>query len=257
MDKRFKPIGGMFQGVRGSTSTGGAQKYADKLVKLNKLGIVDDSCLSEDIRAAGSLSEDLQNEAAERRDADASLGERLGELENAHHEAVDDLEAKTSELKDGLDALDARESGDKAEIDSSVHDLSLRTSSVENEVSECKNDISDAENEITRLNSSVLDVSSRTTSLSRQVESSSGEILRLQGQLSDIATLLNTISEQMLSWASNLVTLSTDLASLKNDFENFKNTSEQKFDTVDEEISTLETKVDAIYDRIVDTDQEQ
>lgn len=257
MDKRFKPIGGMFQGVRGSTSVGGSAKYAGKLLKLDANGKVDDSVLSESVRQASSVAEDLEEEKRVRAAADTALSERQEGYETASAARLSELTTLLAAVQDAVDALAGKEAGDIAGVNADVSALQNRATALENASTTQAGQISTLQAASTALDNALTALRSRVAAIELSVngdDAHSGliqDVSSLSRQITDLNTVYSTLTAQMTEWVNAMMTLRAELTSVETDLSSYKESTDVRLQGVDSAISSLNDKVDEIYDRLV------
>lgn len=257
MDKRFKPIGGMFQGVRGSTSVGGSAKYAGKLLKLDANGKVDDSVLSESVRQASSVAEDLEEEKRVRAAADTALSERQEGYETASAARLSELATLLAAVQNAVDALAGKEAGDIAGVNADVSALQNRATSLENASSTQAGQISTLQAASTALDNALTALRSRVAALELSVngDASHSGLIQAVAELNAVYNTLNaavtTLNGQMTEWVNAMTTLRAELTSVETDLSSYKESTDIRLQGIDSSISSLNDKVDEIYERLV------
>lgn len=259
MDKRFKPIGGMFQGVRGSTSVGGSAKYAGKLLKLDANGKVDDSVLSESVRQASSVAEDLEEEKRVRAAADTALSERQEGYETASAARLSELATLLAAVQNAVDALAGKEAGDIAGANADISALQNRATALENASTTQAGQISTLQAASTALDNALTALRSRVAALELSVngDASHSGLIQAVADLNAVYNTLNaavtTLNGQMTEWVNAMTTLRAELTGVETDLSSYKESTDIRLQGIDSAISSLNDKVDEIYDRLVNS----
>lgn len=249
-DQRFKPIGGMFQGVRGSTATGGEGKFAGKLVMLNGDGLVDESCFPEDVRQAATVAEDLAEETRQRREEDdvirSQYDSRLSGVDTALGRIGSDV-ASIREDVSGLEADLGRTAQELSEVATNFAEFSEKT---EGDISALEERVSSAE---ATLNTAMHDISDLALGLQNadeDLENHAREIDELKSNSGVVATQLANLLEQLTSYANSIAAVTTGFEAIKAQFDELRDSTDSRFETVGQQINDLNVKVDAIYKQI-------
>jgi len=256
MDKRYKPIGGMFQGVRGSTVKGGGGN-ASKLLKLDANGYIDISCLTDDLDAVVSGFRELKN---------------LVDAINVTYASTSDLGSLANELR----AKDSTLSANKADK-TTVTTLTTRVATCEtlSEAAKAASDVATANVAAMQLQVDTLaSLSSVVDELYASVNDSEYNGIRtaqeqgdadLQRQLDSLAASTRTsitavessvglLSESIGSLGTTITTLNTSVATLSNNLSALqvvvsgesaddRNSLVYRTNTLETKISTLETEI--------------
>ena len=232
---RFKPIGGMFQGVRGSTAVSSGENDAKKLVMLDENGEIDDSCLNPGLREAGSLRTDLDNEVFDRRqgdnellhgleDLDQKIDERTVSLGNLIATLSGTVDANKREADDGLSAANSRIDDNSGDISSQGDAISSMTG----DIAAIRADLEDQAREISNLRNEVSEETSR-------VDGAEREILTMSESLERNNRLLESVSASLASVGNTLLDITTRLV-----------TDEQAIKTVQEYVVTKMNAIQAV-----------
>jgi len=256
-DARFKPIGGMFQGVRGSTDVGGAKKYAGKLVKLNSEGIVDETCLPPDVARAADLSHRLDVEIEERTEGDLALSGRITDLGRVVDSNYDGLSASIGDTAARLQALDEREAGDIASVTGEIDGVKTRMDAAERGIQDNAHSISDINNAISDLVDAETSLRARIAALETSVNGDDTH-KGLVEKVSDLNLAYNrldaavtTLNGELASWATNLSNLLQEVQNMKQDMDAYKDSTDTHLGEIDDEISSINAKIEEIYNRLV------
>ena len=250
MDNRFKPIGGMFQGVRGSTDIGGSPKSAAKLVKLNQDGVVDNSCLPGGVRKAASVAEDLEKETADRIEGDLDLGTRLDSHESTSYGKFTDIYGKISDLSIGLSRLDERQASDTSRIDGEITSLKESVSSIKTASDRYAESISGLESDMETAKSDILSSSMDIQSLNSRVDADDDIISKIQMDMVSMSADTRQLASEVASWSNSLITLSNKVNAIETNFDAFRSDTLDRFESMQSEIDELRVMVKQIYDRL-------
>lgn len=259
MDKRFKPIGGMFQGVRGSTTKGGSAKYAGKLLKLDADGKVDDSVLSDSVRQASSVAEDLEEEKRVRAAADTALSERQESYETASAARLSELATLLAAVQDAIDVLAGKEDGDIAGVNADIGAIQHRTTALENASTTQAGQISTLQAASTALDNALTALRSRVAALELSVngDASHSGLIQAVAELNAVYNTLNaavtTLNGQMTEWVNAMTTLRAELTGVETDLSSYKESTDIRLQGIDSSMASLSAKVDEIYDRLVNS----
>lgn len=258
MDKRFKPIGGMFQGVRGSTSVGGSVKYAGKLLKLDKNGKIDDSCLSESVQEASHVAEELEEEKRVRAEADTSISERQEQYETSTDGRISALDSAIAAVEDSVSNLDNKEADDVSGIQADISVLENRTTAVEQASQTHAGQIAVLQTAVSGIDGAVTAIGGRVSALERSVNGdgtpNSGllaDVSKLNSSFSELNASIMTLSANLDTWVNALTVLQSDITDVKSDLSSYKSSTNTRLQEIDSAISSLDSKVDEIYDRLV------
>ena len=208
-DKRYKPIGGMFQGVRGSTTTSSGSSDKGMLVKLNDEGKVDPSCLVD----PESMTEGLR-----------LLSERLNEIALR----VSSFQTKVNNLNSSISTV--------------RQDFSAADTSLNNKISTEKTERQNADSQI---NAKIGSDTAENTILYRisRLEStvSAIDLTRFQEVVQQLANTVQTVSGNYAAIVAKIGNEQTEgtilyrLSVLEDDIE-----------TLDRAINDLEERVEAL-----------
>lgn len=260
MSDHYKPIGGMFPGVRGSTKTGGTDEFANKLVMLNDEGLLDSSMFPDDVKKAGSVVEDLEEEVSSRIQGDEELAAAV--------------EAEATSRRNGDVNLDARISGVERSANAAISNLDSRlsetsqtaltaagTANVANgKADDLRADVGDKgqlwvdETIVEALNSVHAGVVSVNTYISMQLRD---ELDRVEGDVADLKSGSSGQSERIASIESSvrelnsaIMMVQTSITSLSQQVSDLRNNTSQQFNMIAAQISDLDRRVTNLEEQV-------
>jgi len=250
MDNRFKPIGGMFQGVRGSTVEGGSAKHASKLVKLNGSGLVDVSCLPEGVKEASKLAADLEAEISARKEGDIDLSLRQETYESAVAAKFDQVDAGLLDNAHDIGCLSEKQSDDMSSVNGRFDSVESRVSNVEDQSDRNSDDISALGNRVSGDETRVQSLEGSVASLDGRMDTAESEISQLRRVSDSIASDISTVMTQVSTWVNGLNDLTRDMAGVKSELAAFEESTRGQFDTVTMAINDLNQRISDLYKRL-------
>jgi chromosome segregation ATPase len=245
----------MFPGVRGSTKTGGTDESANKLVILNDEGLLDSSMFPDDIKEAGSVVEDLEEEvrnriqgdedlasaveaeATSRRNSDVNLDARISGVERSANARITELEKavgpnqswnvdglveNVKNLQVGLGDTNSRVNGAFGEIqrlDGAVTGLDSRVGGNTADIGSLEDRVSDTEEDIAEIKSGA-----------------SGQ----EGQIDNLISQIRTISMDISNLQSSINGIGNQISSLRSDMEYQVGLLNNKISALDRRVTALE-----------------
>lgn len=222
MSDHYKPIGGMFPGVRGSTKTGGTGESANKLVMLNGAGLLDDSMFSDSIKNAERLEGDLEderrsrtyedakllsyisNEASSRQNSDINLAGEISRVER-------DASTRMDSIEESIETLSSTVGDEESGLVKDVASLNTAMSETESEIGSIKANIGDDSSGIVKR---IDDLESATSSVAFRVDSAERDIDQLEDDLSSASSSLTAVQNQLLTMSQLITNLGNDITTL-------------------------------------------
>lgn len=263
MSEHYKPIGGMFPGVRGSTKTGGTDESANKLVILNDEGLLDSSMFPDDIKEAGSVVEDLEEEVRNRIQGDEDLASAVEAEATSRRNGDVNLDAKISSVERSANAAISNLDSRLSET-SQMALTAAGTANVANgKADELRADVGDKgqlwidETIVEALNSVHGGVVSVNTYISMQLRD---ELDRIEGDVADLksgssgqSSQIDAIQSQLSIVNSNVSGLQASLAGIQQQLSRLSDAVEQQrnlVDSINTTVRTLNTKVSDLDRRV-------
>ena len=269
MSDHYKPIGGMFPGVRGSTKIGGTDESANKLVILNDEGLLDSSMFPDDIKEAGSVVEDLEEEvrnriqgdeelasaveaeATSRRNGDVNLDARISSVERAANARIDTVDGKVDELSATVGGSDSGIIKDIADIKSDVSSVESEVSSLETtvgdqngglvkEVAGLSVDLSSVESRITDAEAAIDEIESGSSGQSERIAALQSQILVLNSTVGTLQTVIGDLTEQIRTLGNSV----SQQGSLVNSLNTQVHTLSTSVSDLDRRVTALEEIVE-------------
>jgi len=258
MDGHFKPIGGMFQGVRGSTAVSSGPADAKKLVMLDGNGKIDFSCLDDDLRDAKGVSERLDEEIQERREADLELKNGLSSLSDT----VDEDRRQSSErddiLQNQIDSNHESETSSIAALAESLSDTNASLSEARSDISSLGTGLESATEAIGSLNdgmssirSDIVGIKSDIDGMETTLSQVSSDLDRNNLLLDDVKTTLARTSVSLLDLTTRLVTDEQAIKTLQEYVVVKFNSAETRLDIVEQDIQTIKDVLKDLIDKAV------
>jgi chromosome segregation ATPase len=255
-DSRFKPIGGMFQGVRGSTSVGGNKIYKGQLVKLDARGLIDSSCLDAEFtdiaeKLAGLIEEVNTIKIADIQD----LNSRMSDVENSIQQETDNRNNAIAEL--GAELRAKNESQDVI-----ITESKARIDTLESEALRFQENISQNARDIESLKSLTLGHTSEINSLSSKlttvvdtyIPGISTNVDTLSNNLQLLSAETTRLSSDLTLYHDDLNKYITQLTELKSNYDTTTSNNNATFETINQRLTALEARVNDILDRLVKCD---
>lgn len=251
MDNRFKPIGGMFQGVRGSVAKSTGADDAKKLLILNDDGKVDLSALYDNIKNAGELSNRLNDEIDARTLQDNIHTTEIESIKDRMSNALTSIDGNFNVLSTKIDSNQESAEEKFLNIDAVLDNVGSSITSINTEISSIKSDLSSATSSISELSDRLTNTNIEVETLKGNIDSTNNnvedlteKVEKLQNDVNNQATSLATVSGELAGIVNRLVTLENNISVLESD-------SNSKFSSITSSIGSLQSKVEEIYDRIV------
>lgn len=258
MSEHYKPIGGMFPGVRGSTKTGGTDESANKLVILNDEGLLDSSMFPDDIKEAGSVVENLEEEvrnrvqgdeelasaveaeATSRRNGDVDLDARISSVERAANARIDTVDGR-------VDELSATVGGSDSGIIKDIADIKSDISSVESEVSSIETTVGDQNSGLVKAAD---DLSRGLAAIDDRVTAAESDIADLKSGSSGQSEQIASIESSVRELNSAIMMVQTSITSLSQQVSDLRNNTSQQFNMIAAQISDLDRRVTNLEEQI-------
>ena len=233
----------MFQGVRGSVMKANGPVDAKKLVMLNEAGVIDDSCLTEDLRSAGTLRHDLDEEIQIRGENDLRLDAAIEKLDKKVDQNKTNVDEEIAQLRN-------RAVEDEQEYRNGISANSESISGINGEISSINGQISTISGQISTISSNLSSVSSDLTNtkvdlqnLTSTVSSTAAEVQELSDTVTDNNRLLDKVTTQLAETSTTLLDLTTRLV-----------TDEQAIKTLQEyvvaRVNGLQAQISSLDERI-------
>lgn len=261
MSEHYKPIGGMFPGVRGSTKVGGTEESASKLVILNDEGLLDSSMFPDDVKEAGSVVGELEQEvrnrvqgdeklasaveaeATSRRNGDVNLDARISSVDRSASTAISDLDARLSETSQTASAAAGTANMANSKADE------LRT-----DVGD-KSQLWVDETIVEALNSVHGGVASVNTYIAMQLRD---ELDRIEGDVADLKSGSSGQTSQIAAIRSQLSTVNSNVSELQASLFSIQQQLNRLSDAVEQQtnlVNSINTAVRTLNTKVSDLDR--